>query len=303
MIIVGVDAGGSKTRAVAWKDGEAVGQALGGAGAVRPGRALASAGVIAEQARRVLANAGVLRAETLVVGAAGVGREVERRELAQALRAEAIAERVMVITDVELAEAAAFGDGPGIVLSAGTGSIAVGRDSSGRAFRQGGYGWQMSDEGSGYAIGRLALVAVGRARDGRGEPSSLTAELLRVQRCEGLDDLVRWSTTAAVGEVAALASVVLSAAAAGDAVAEGITEYAAGELTTLVMNLAEQIAHPRPVAVGLAGSLLGPGSPLRDRVMARLAANPLVRAQQMPVDPLDGALHLAARGGRQFRVS
>ena len=85
MIIVGVDAGGSKTRAVAWKDGEAVGQALGGAGAVRPGRALASAGVIAEQARRVLANAGVLRAETLVVGAAGVGREAERRELAQAL--------------------------------------------------------------------------------------------------------------------------------------------------------------------------------------------------------------------------
>ena len=74
MIIVGVDAGGSKTRAVAWKDGEAVGQALGGAGAVRPGRALAAAGVIAEQARRVLANAGVLRAETLVVGAAGVGR-------------------------------------------------------------------------------------------------------------------------------------------------------------------------------------------------------------------------------------
>ncbi len=73
VIIVGVDAGGSKTRAVAWKDGEAVGQALGGAGAVRPGRALAAAGVIAEQARRVLANAGVLRAETLVVGAAGVG--------------------------------------------------------------------------------------------------------------------------------------------------------------------------------------------------------------------------------------
>lgn len=303
MIIVGVDAGGSKTRAVAWKDGEAVGQALGGAGAVRPGRALASAGVIAEQARRVLANAGVLRGEALVVGAAGVGREVERRELAQALRGEAIAERVVVVTDVELAEAAAFGDGPGIVLSAGTGSIAVGRDSSGRSFRQGGYGWQMSDEGSGYAIGRLALVAVGRARDGRGEASALTEELLRVQRCEGLDDLVRWSTTAAVGEVAALASVVLSAAAAGDAVAESITAYAAGELTVLVTSLADQIAHPRPVAVALAGSLLGPGSPLRDRVLALLAPASHLRAQQMPVDPLDGALHLAARGGRAIRIT
>ncbi len=303
MIIVGVDAGGSKTRAVAWKDGQAVGQALGGAGAVRPGRALAAAGVIAEQARRVLANAGVLRADTLVVGAAGAGREVERRELAQSLRGESVAERVIVVTDVELAEAAAFGDGPGIVLSAGTGSIAVGRDATGASFRQGGYGWQMSDEGSGYAIGRLALVAVGRARDGRGDETILTAELLQVQRCQGIDDLVRWSTTAAVGEVAALASVVLAAATAGDPVAEGITAYAAGELTSLVAHLAEQIADPRPVPVGLAGSLLGPGSPLRDRVLALLGDLPTVRAQPMPIDPLDGALHLAARGGRMSRLS
>ena len=265
--------------------------------------AFAAAGVIAEQARRVLANAGVLRAETLVVGAAGVGREAERRELAQALRGESVAERVLVVTDVELAEAAAFGDGPGIVLSAGTGSIAVGRDAAGESFRQGGYGWQMSDEGSGYAIGRLALVAVGRARDGRGDETTLTGELLRVQRCEGLDDLVRWSTTAAVGEVAALAAVVLSAAAAGDTVAEGITSYAAGELVALVANLAEQITEPRPVPVGLAGSLLGPGSLLRDRILTLLARMPEVRAQQMPVDPLDGALHLAARVGRIFRLS
>jgi N-acetylglucosamine kinase-like BadF-type ATPase len=97
--------------------------------------------------------------------------------------------------------------------------------------------------------------------------------------------------------------VVLSAAAAGDAVAEGITAYAAGELTALVTNLAEQIAEPRPVPVALAGSLLGPGSPLRDRVLALLAAMPLVRAQQMPIDPLDGALHLASRTGRAFRLT
>jgi len=57
------------------------------------------------------------------------------------------------------------------------------------------------------------------------------------------------------------------------------------------------------VPVALAGSLLGPGSPLRDRVLARLAGIPLVHAQQMPVDPLDGALHLAARGGRKFRLA
>jgi N-acetylglucosamine kinase-like BadF-type ATPase len=52
-----------------------------------------------------------------------VGREVERRELAQALRGESVAERVVVVTDVQLAEAAAFGDGPGIVLSAGPAAL------------------------------------------------------------------------------------------------------------------------------------------------------------------------------------
>lgn len=303
MIIVGVDAGGSKTRAVAWRDGEPVGQSLGAAGAVRPGRALAAAGVIAEQVRLVLANAGVVRAESMVVGAAGVGRETERRELTQALRSESVADSVRVVTDVELAEAAAFGDDPGIVLSAGTGSIAVGRDAAGTSHRQGGYGWQMSDEGSGYAIGRLALVAVGRELDGRGAETSLTPELLRVQRCQGLDELVRWSTTASVGAVAGLASIVLAAAMQGDPVAEGITAYAAEELTMLAAHLAEQITDPRPVPVALAGSLLGPGSPLRDRVLGRLAEIPLLRAQPMPVDPLDGALFLATGGLRTFRAS
>jgi N-acetylglucosamine kinase-like BadF-type ATPase len=303
MIIVGVDAGGSKTRAVAYRDGDPVGQALGGPGAVRPGRALAVAGIVAEQVRRALGSLGVLRADTIVVGAAGAGRDVERRELMQALRSESVADHVIVVTDVELAQAAAFGDGPGIVLSAGTGSIAVGRDVAGRAFRQGGYGWQMSDEGSGYAIGRLALVAVGRAYDGRGDDTVLSAELCRVQRCATVGDLVRWSTTATVGEVASLASIVLAAAAAGDAVAESITAYSAAELTTLVAQVAEVIPEPRPVPVALAGSLLGPGSPLRDRLLQQLATMPSVVAQQMPVDPLDGALHLASRRGPTLRLS
>ena len=63
-----------------------------------------------------------------VVGAAGAGREPEREELRKALRAENIATNVVVTTDIDIALAAAFDDGPGIVVSAGTGSVAVGRD-------------------------------------------------------------------------------------------------------------------------------------------------------------------------------
>lgn len=295
MLIVGVDAGGSKTRAVAWSHGDAVGQALGGAGVVRPGRALAAAGVIAELARRALASAGALRADALVVGAAGVGRETERRELMQSLRSENVAARIVVVTDVELAQAAAFGDRPGIVLSAGTGSIAIGRGEDGRVVRQGGYGWQLSDEGSGYALARAALQAVARAHDGRGPGTQLHAEVLRAVRCAGFDELVRWGITASVGEVAALAGTVLTVSQQGDPVARAITDEAADQLVGLALQAATLLVRPRPVRLALAGGLVGPGSPLRERVIGLLSSSPLVDVERVPVDPLDGALFLAAQ--------
>ena len=128
-ILVGADVGGSKT-AVGVSDGETIlSRADGGGAAVRPGRALASASVIAEVVRQALAGAGRLTADVLYIGAAGAGREPERDELRKALRAENLAPKVMVATDIEIALAAAFDDGPGIVVSAGTGSVAVGRGS------------------------------------------------------------------------------------------------------------------------------------------------------------------------------
>ena len=95
---------------------------------MRPGRALASAGVIAEVVRYALSVAGRLTGDVLVVGAAGAGRELEQDELRKALRGENLATKVVVVTDIEIALEAAFADGPGIVVSAGTGSVAVGRD-------------------------------------------------------------------------------------------------------------------------------------------------------------------------------
>jgi N-acetylglucosamine kinase-like BadF-type ATPase len=145
-ILIGADVGGSKT-AVGVSDGETILARADGAGAaIRPGRALASASVIAEVVRKALAGAGRLSGDVLYVGAAGAGREPERDELRKALRAENLAPVVAVSTDIEIALAAVFDTGPGIVVSAGTGSVAVGRDRAGKQHRIGGYGWQMGDE-------------------------------------------------------------------------------------------------------------------------------------------------------------
>ena len=294
-ILVGADVGGSKT-AVGVSDGETIlSRADGGGAAVRPGRALASASVIAEVVRQALAGAGRLTADVLYIGAAGAGREPERDELRKALRAENLAPKVMVATDIEIALAAAFDDSPGIVVSAGTGSVAVGRDRSGRQHRIGGYGWQMGDEGSGYAIGRAALGAVSRAVDGRSPRTALSDRVLAASHSENFDALIRWAAGASPAEVAALAPHVLDVAAHGDPLAQGIADYAARELTQLAICLLPVMEGEPPVGVAVTGGLLSSDGPLRRSVLARLREEPALTPVEAPVDAVAGALRLAGR--------
>jgi len=295
--LIGVDVGGTKTAAGVSDGTEILARAEGPGAAVRPGRALVSAGVIAEVVRQALAAAGRLTGDVLYVGAAGAGREPERDELRKALRSENLATTVAVATDIEIALAAAFDEGPGIVVSAGTGSVAVGRDRTGARHRIGGYGWQMGDEGSGYAIGRAALGAVSRAADGRSPRTALSERLLAATRSEKFDDLVRWAAGASPAEVAALAPQVLAIADTGDPLAQGIADYAARELTQLAVCLLPVMNVDPPVPVAVTGGLLGNDGPLRRSVVARLREEPRLAPVEGPVDAVLGAVRLAATVG------
>ena len=289
-IIIGVDAGGTATTARVWRDGAVIGTAHGGAGAVRPTRVVAAATRIADTVRAALTEPRLLRGGALVVGAAGVGRAAEREELRAALRTHELADRLLITTDVELAMAAAFGTGPGLLLVAGTGSIALHRDASGAVRRAGGHGWQMGDEGSGYWIGRQALRALSRAHDARGPATTLGERFGPALRLASHDELVRWSVAAAPGEVASLAALVQDAAAAGDPVASQILDAAADELAALITAL---VVAGAPIEVALAGGLLRVGQPLRDRLAAHLAADARLAVRAGAVDPVAGALVLA----------
>jgi N-acetylglucosamine kinase-like BadF-type ATPase len=284
-ITIGADAGGTATTVAIWRDGAELARVTGGAGAVRPGRAMVAAAAIADAIRVALARAGLQRGDLLVVGAAGAGRDTERQELRTAIRMHDLAERLVVTTDVELALAAAFGGEPGIILIAGTGSIAVARGKDGTLRRAGGFGWQMGDEGGGYWIGRMAIQAVGRASDDRGGSTSLLAEVGPIVRCTTLEELVRWSLTAAPSEVAALAPGVARAAEQGDGMATAILDRAAEELAGLVGSAARDGGEGLPVAVS--GGLLGAAGPLRERVLERLSA---FAVEAGPLDPVRGAM-------------
>lgn len=293
-VMTGVDAGGTKTVAVVTDGTRELSRAVGPAGAVRPGRAMAAASTIATTVRQSLAAAGLLRTDVLVVGASGVGREEERQALRDALRVESIADRLLVTTDIEIALEAAFGESQGIVLLAGTGSFGAARLPDGSVARQGGYGWQMGDEGSAYAIGRAALEAAGRGHDGRGPATTLEPRLIGLTRSRAFADLVRWAVSAGPAEVASLAGSVLAAADEGDQVAESILSTAAAGLGAHATALLSNFPGETPVGIALAGGLLEQ-APYRRRVETLLASTPRLALRPGPLDPVTGALALAAR--------
>ena len=297
--LLGIDCGGSHTAVVVGdRGGRVLARAEGPGSAMRPGGAERSAAVILETARRAATQAGVsLPALAALVGAAGAGRAPEQEALAAAIKAAGAAERVAVRGDVEIALAAAFGHGPGVLVNAGTGSIAYARISDGRLFRAGGHGWQLGDEGGGYWLGRRALSAAARAHDGLGESSTLLERLLVALALQTFDDLIRWTSTATPAQVAALAPHVLNAAREGEMIAQRIIEDAAGELSQLVQALSRHFSETQDFPIATAGGLLRPGSPLLAALRARLRAD-VPRAQfadvSGSVDAPIGALRLAA---------
>src|SRR2546428_3823108 len=298
-VVLGADAGGWHGRvAIGREGGTVLGRAEGRGAAMRPGGAAASAVVLVDTARRAATQAGVsLPVDRAVVGAAGAGRAQEQRELAAALVAAGIARAARVLADAEVALATAFQSAPGVIINAGTGSIAYARDDAGRLHRCGGYGWQLGDEGGGYWLGRRALDAAARARDGRGEGSTLLARLLSGLGLEGFDDLVRWTATATPPQVAGLAPHVLNAAREGEAVALRILRDAAGELAALVRALERFFPGAGDIPVALAGGLLFATSPLAAGLRQTLAAEmPPAPLRARPVGTAGGALRAPPLG-------
>lgn len=299
--VVGVDGGGTKTRALlADERGERLTEAVGAGSTVRPQEAERSAGVIAGVVRDALESAEMShqRARVLCVGVAGVGREPERQALLEALMTHDIAEEVVVQTDFAIALEDAFGDGPGVLLIAGTGSSAFGRGPAGATARCGGWGPVIGDEGSGSWIGRRALSVVAAAADGREPETALTGAVLTATETSETAELIRWAANATPAMLATLAPVVLSAADGGDLRANSIVSMAVEELALHVRSLARQLFTDEraSVPVALTGGLLTKGTPLRKRLEHRLkTAVPGAHVHGEEIDAARGAVRGALR--------
>lgn len=306
-IVIGVDGGGSKTHViVADADGRERVSAEGGPSAIAPGRAARSADAIAAAVATALAGEDLEQTTVavLVVGLAGVGREEERRALELELSRRSLAEEVFVEPDAAIALADAFGEGPGVLLVAGTGSIAYGRGPTGEVARCGGWGPNIGDEGSGTWIGRRALSVVAAAADGREPPTALTGAILTAAQVNEPEDLIPWIAAADNALIAALAPVVFTVAHS-DARANAIVDFAAEELVLHVRSLAQRLFGDERAAVpvALAGGLLKRGSLLRRKVEHRLkVATPGATIRSEPVVPARGAVRLALQHLERVRA-
>jgi glucosamine kinase len=300
-IVAGVDAGGSKTRViVATTAGEHLAEVVAGGAAMSPGNAEEVATTIAEALASALGSAeqSGRTPRTLVAGVAGTGREEERLALQSELTHRGIADEVLVETDASVALADAFEEGAGVLLIAGTGSIAFGRSPAGVLARCGGWGPMFGDEGSGAWIGRRALSAVSAAADGREPETALTGAILTAAQVNEPEQLIPWALAADRDALAALAPSVMAMAQQDDTRANAIIDVAVEELVLHVRALARRLFVDERAAfeLALAGGLMGKGSLLRKRLERRLkSAVPGATVRAGDVDGARGALKLALR--------
>lgn len=300
-IVIGIDGGGSKTHAiVADEHGKTIAETVGPGSAVKPGRAEESANVIADVVRDALASCDMsnVTPRALCVGVAGVGRDAQRQELWQALVSRDLASELVIHSDFSIALDDAFGDGPGILMISGTGSVAFGRGPAGATARCGGWGPVAGDEGSGAWIGRRALSVVTAAADGREPETALTGAILTAAQLNETTDLIEWASTATPGQLATLAPVVMSVAESGDLRANALVTLAVEELVLHIRALARKLFGDERAAipVALSGGNLARGNVLRKRLEHRLkSAVPGAHIRTEPIVAARGAVRAALR--------
>ena len=289
-LVIGVDGGGSRCAAVIARLPPAGDQALkiigrGQGGPANPrvaGHDLARAS-ITEAIAGAFADAGIgIRpVEGVCLALAGVGRTEDRDAVLAWATQSRFGARVQVVPDGVVAFADGAAEPWGVVLIAGTGSLALARDrgvglvSDAATDRAGGWGPLLGDEGSGHAIGLAALKAAMRMADGRGPETILLAAVMRRFEAGEPADLVGRLHAANVGrrEIANVAREVLAAADVGDPVATAITASAAADLAAHVRTLAHRHAFAAGVyPLRMVGGLLTGSAAFRRRVVESLTA-------------------------------
>lgn len=298
---LGFDGGGTKTECLlANAQGEILARALAGpSNPLRTGymRAWFS---LSEAADAVLGRQ-KLRAgdiHSVCAGLGGAGRPSVAKRVHTFFERSFPNSRIRVTTDLEIAYEAAFETGEGILLLAGTGSAAYGRDAAGRVARAGSRGPWFSDEGSAFDIGRRAFAAVSRAEEHRAPETALSKRLLAWNQSANWDFLLDRISKNPDDVFPQTFPLVAQLADKDDAVCCEILSSAAGCLVELAVTVANELGwRDREIPVAKAGGVYGRSKYFDAAIESELKKG-LPSALLVPLQssPAEAAVRMAIRG-------
>ena len=287
MVVMGIDGGGSTLRVVITDaDLNIIGQSEGGTANPSVIGHEAAAQLIHKQIQVALESAGLAAAqiEAVAAGIAGASATHSADWLDKVLRPALPQALIVPSSDVEIALVGAHARREGILVLAGTGSVAYGINASGQAAQVGGWGYLIGDEGSGYWLGLQAIQAVTQAVDGRASETTLTEVILKTLALDMPRQLIAWlyrSETPRTPDIARLAPLVIAAAAV-DPTARYILVHGAQALSDHVTALQQQLEMPN-TAIALAGGLLDQPNPYALMLCEKLGLAEFPIAKYPPV--------------------
>ncbi len=302
---LGIDGGGTKTRCLLADETNVLAKEMatsGGSNIVRLGEQPARQALHAA-IRQACASAKITpnQIRAVCIGAAGAARPeitAKIRSILRELILEIPAEKIEVVGDSVIALEAGFGAGPGVIAIAGTGSIVYGRNANGDTARAGGWGFAISDEGSGHWIGRRAIAAVMSAYD-EGQGTALTNLILQAWKLNSLDELVQQANATPAPDFPRLLHIVLRAADGGDAVASGLLADAGAKLAALAAMVIHRLvanADTTTLPLAMTGSVFRQSLQVRGVFYNALQRSfPGIELRPNLIEPVEGALARARR--------
>jgi N-acetylglucosamine kinase-like BadF-type ATPase len=293
-LYIGIDGGGTKTACVLGDDSAVLANSRSsGSNVIRLGEKQAGA-ALREAISKACASAGVspLNIHAVCVGASGAGQTAVQETLKGLIGRIVPRSFVHVIGDNEIALEAALQQLPGIVVIAGTGSIAYGRNERGERARAGGWGPIVSDEGSGQWIGREAVASALRT----GDPYFLDA-VMQHWSLESKEQLIQYVNQSPTPDFSSLPPLVIVAAERKNVTARAVLSDAGKHLAAIAEAVLEKL-WPRGaiVRVGMAGGILASSADVRFAFFAKLREKrPTAAISFRIADPAMGALSIARR--------
>ena len=290
--VIGIDAGGTKTVGLlADESGEVRATARGGGANLQVQGELNVEKVLHEGIEDLAAPEPVA---AICLGIAGADRPDDKRMIRGVLRRLGLRRAVRIENDAFIALVAGAPERTGIVVVAGTGSVAYGVDAGGHTARSGGWGYLLGDEGSACWLGHAAVRLGIRAAEGRGKATTLYDRVCSKLELTEPKAVVKWfyESDQPRQRVAELASLVEEAAAAGDEAADELLDQGAMHLASAARAVESRIGFEESFPLVLSGGAFKACPSLYDRFEAQLGLDH-AEVTRLQVEPATGAVTLA----------